>query len=146
MLNELLKRIKNGELLSLKLFNNLDEDTVLDIRDEPEFENEWLRVSDILDTMKVDSKNDELIYEIRKHSFINVYNITKSDELSAYISDDFELISKAIVLGYNDKWLNSLTLSYANFKFPYILSELTNLSIDEVTNKLIKPEAVQKND
>lgn len=146
MLNELLKRIKTGELLQPKLFNNLDEDTVLDFRDEPEFENEWLRISDILDTMKVDSKNDELIYEIRKHSFINVYNTTKSDELSAYISDDFELISKAIVLGYNDKWLNSLILSYANFKFPYILSELTNLSIDEVTNKLITPEAAQKND
>ena len=133
MLNKLLKKIKNGELLSLKLFNNLDEDIVLDMRDRSEFEDEWLRVSNILDEIKVDSKNDELIYEIRKHSFINVYNITKSDELSAYISDDFELISKAIVLGYNDKWLNSLILSYADFKFPYIISELTNLSINEVT-------------
>lgn len=137
MLNKLLEKIKNGELLSLKLFNNLDEDTALDMRDRLEFEDEWLRVSNILDEIKVDSKNDELIYEIRKHSFINVYNITKSDELSAYISDDFELISKAIVLEYNDKWLNSLILSYANFKFPYIISELTNLSINEVTNKLI---------
>ncbi len=137
MLNKLLKKIKNGELLSLKLFNNLDEDIVLDMRDRSEFEDEWLRVSNILDEIKVDSKNDELIYEIRKHSFINVYNITKSDELSAYISDDFELISKAIVLGYNDKWLNSLILSYADFKFPYIISELTNLSINEVTNKLV---------
>ena len=132
-----MKKIKNGELLSLKLFNNLDEDIVLDMRDRSEFEDEWLRVSNILDEIKVDSKNDELIYEIRKHSFINVYNITKSDELSAYISDDFELISKAIVLGYNDKWLNSLILSYADFKFPYIISELTNLSINEVTNKLV---------
>lgn len=137
MLSKLLRKIISGNMFKPEMFDNLDENFVLDSRDDFVFENDWLRVSNDLEEQEINSEYNDLIHEIAKQSFITVYNITGSDELASYISDDFELISKAIILGYNDAWMNSLILSYANQIFPYGKLELIEISVNEVVNNLI---------
>lgn len=137
MLEKILSKIKQGNMFSDKELLDLDENYVLDLRDEPEFENEWLRLSEIAEAVELSETEKTLIDKICKHSFLAVYNITASGELAGYISDDFELISKAMTIRLDDPWLNSFILSYANFKFPYGELKPTDLGIEEVIDKII---------
>ena len=66
-----------------------------------------------------------------------MYNITGSDELAGYISDDFEIIAKGIITKFNDSWLNSFMLSYTNYKIPYGELDNTNLQIEDIIKKLV---------
>lgn len=137
MLEKLLSKIKQGNMFSDRELLDLDENYVLDLRDEPEFEAEWLRLVEEVETIELSEIDEMLINKICKHSFLAVYNITGSGELAGYISDDFELISKAITIRLNDPWLNSFILSYANSKFPYGELEPTDLQIEEVIDRII---------
>ena len=137
MLNKLLVKIKQGKMFSEEELLNLDEDHALDLRDEPEFESDWLRVSEIVENNELTEEEETIIHDICEASFLAVYNITESGELAGYISDDFELISKAILMDLDDSWLRSFILSYADFKFPYEQLESTNLDIEEIVDRLL---------
>ncbi len=39
-------------------------------------------------------------------------------ELAPAISDDFDLIARALSIGFSDPWLNALFLSYSTGEFP----------------------------
>ncbi len=138
MLEKLLNKIETGKMFSADYLQNLDEDEVLDLRDESEFEDEWLRVSNRVESAEFTEKENDLIKKICKQAFLKVYDATQSGELSGYISDDFEMISKAMVMGLDDGWLNALILSYANLEFPYGELNSTELSFEDVCVNLLK--------
>ncbi|WP_277408698.1 hypothetical protein [Lacrimispora xylanisolvens] len=44
MLTLLLKKINEGKIISSEMFSKMDIDELLDLRDESEFDSEWMRV------------------------------------------------------------------------------------------------------
>ena len=137
MLEKLLNKIIEGKMFLNNELLDIDEDYVLDLRDKPEFEKEWLRIFEKFKNIELTETEILLINKIREQSFLAVYNITGSDELAGYISDDFEIICKGIISKFNDSWLNSFMFSYANYKFPYGELENTNLQIEDIIKKLV---------
>lgn len=97
---------------------NIDLDELLDLRDVEVFESEWIRVYDNLAEVVLETNQKKEVDEIRKLSFIKAYNMFESSDIAACISDDFELICKAYISGYEDNWLNSLIMSYVRGEFP----------------------------
>jgi hypothetical protein len=66
----------------------------------------------------ISKKEMTLIGEIRETAFLCTFNLTQHDDASGDISDDFELIATALVLGVQDPWLNGLWLAYRQGRFP----------------------------
>lgn len=58
-------------------------------------------------------------FSIREEAYKITYNATKSPELAGYISDDFGLISDALILNYSDEWLNALAKEYIKGRIPH---------------------------
>lgn len=117
-----LKELINSKiLLSENIFVIDDIELILDYRDEADFDGEWIRNYNAIDEKKdlIDLESKELIEEIREVSFKAVYDAAQSGELAAYVSDDFGLMAEALVVNYNDEWLNALGKTYVEGKIPY---------------------------
>ena len=103
-------------------YRNMDFDTMLDRRDLPIFDDEWIRVYHEVELLKrksnvyIDGNNDS--DNIRKQTFLKTFKLTQDDEIAAYISDDFGLIYDSEMLGYHDEWLDRLINCYHSFQFP----------------------------
>lgn len=110
-----------GILLSSDTFSNIDIDDLLDKRDNDDFSDEWIRIYNEISKKKglISSDENEIIKSIREESYKITYNATKSPELAGYISDDFGLISDALILNYSDEWLNALAKEYIEGRIPH---------------------------
>ena len=121
-LNKILQKIREGKILNSATFQNLDFEDALDQRDSSDFENEWLEIFNEIGVLLRDRPLNEdelnLINIIREVSYKKVYEHTEYPEMCAYVSDDFEIISKAFILSYNDDWLNALWNGYNLGVFP----------------------------
>ena len=121
-LNKILQKIREGKILNSATFQNLDFEDALDQRDSSDFENEWLEIFNEIGVLLRDRPLNEdelnLINIIREASYKKVYEQTEYPEMCAYVSDDFEIISKAFILSYNDDWLNALWNAYNSKLFP----------------------------
>lgn len=108
-------------LLSENTFVIDDIESILNYRDEADFDEEWIRNYNAINEKKglIDLKSKELIQEIREVSFKAVYDAAQSGELAEYVSDDFGLMAEALVVNYNDQWLNALGKTYVEGKIPY---------------------------
>lgn len=107
---------------SLLNFSNLDSDTIdemLDSRDDSEFENDWLKTSELLESKDFAETDLAEIEKIREIVYKKTFDSTKHGEIAAYASDDFELIAKALLSDFSDEWLNALFLSYLHGIFPH---------------------------
>lgn len=107
---------------SLLNFSNLDSDAIdemLDSRDDSEFENDWLRTSELLESKDFAETDLAEIEKIREIVYKKTFASTKHSEIAAYASDDFELIAKALLSDFSDEWLNALFLSYLHGVFPH---------------------------
>jgi hypothetical protein len=91
--------------------------TLLDKRDTPEFEQEWLRVRNAL-TKLTDNVEPQEVAAIRKAAYLKTFEITREPELAACVSDDFGLIAAALAIDYSDPWLTGLWMSYKAGVFP----------------------------
>lgn len=134
----LLKKLQESNLFNTKNFQQLEIDDALDMRDEPDFEDDWMRVSDALEEMECSAEDATMIKEICKQAFLAVYHVTESGELAGYVSDDFELIAKAALSGYEDAWLNALIFTYAEGRFPYEALKPAECSLNEAMQQLTK--------
>ncbi len=119
-----LQKLKNLILSKVLLSNNTfsvdDLDLILDERDESVFDSEWIRNYEAINEKKgITDHEIEEIDIIREISFKAAYNATESADLAGYISDDFELIAKALILNYNDEWLNALAKEYVEDMIPH---------------------------
>lgn len=60
----------------------------------------------------------ELIDKIREEAFRKTYRLTEESDLAGYVSDDFELFSKAIEWNDYNEWFNGLFERYVLGNFP----------------------------
>nr|WP_317360112.1 hypothetical protein [uncultured Tyzzerella sp.] len=137
MLKILLEKIKDNKIITNELFEDYDIDAVLDLRDEKIFDLEWCRVYDKIKNIDIKKEDLTIINDIRKNIYLKVYDITEECEIAGYISDDFELISKAYISGINDCWLNMVITLYANNIIPFGKLEKSKSDINKVFNTLI---------
>lgn len=110
------------ELLKQIDFSTLDIDELLDNRDAEVFDAEWIRVYNVVESLKnaekyseVEKKNNS---EIREQVFRIIYELTSDGDFAGCVSDDFGLIADAKLLGYDDSWLNKLRSCYENRTIP----------------------------
>lgn len=138
MLEKLIVKIENNQIIKKDFFDNHDLDDLLDMRDDEEFDSEWMRTYDILNRVEMDEKQKKTIDSIREMSFLMVYNLSGDSDMASCVSDDFELICKAYVIDYDDNWLNSLIMSYAKGEFPCGRLNMVKFNVKECLNILFQ--------
>ena len=118
----LLTLIRKGKLLGPATFDGLNIDSCLDIRDQPPFDPQWMQVNEQIEAMAaadpIDEQTVAQISSVAEAAFKTTFKLSASSDLAGYISDDFELIAKALSLGFEHEWLNALLQSYCKGQFP----------------------------
>ena len=121
-IQELINKIQNEKLLSATIFLGCDLDEILDVRDSESFEKDWLqcfkKIKNKLEKSPLTKPQIDLIDKLREVSFMAVSNATKQHEIASYISDDFELISKAALLGGSFEYAENLLNVYLAGELP----------------------------
>ncbi|WP_291581516.1 hypothetical protein [Clostridium sp. UBA6640] len=120
-LEKLKDLLLTGALLSENTFTIDDVDFILDSRDKDIFDSEWMRNYNLIrKNEKLDTPEVKKIVEfIREISYKVAYKASQSSELASYISDDFGLIAEALIIDYNDDWVNALANEYMEGRVPY---------------------------
>ena len=77
----------------------------------------------------------EKISEARKEIFILTYQKTNSSDLSAYISDDFDLICLQYLSETDNEWVNKLYATYLNREIPQGILKNISLNMNDLINK-----------
>lgn len=113
----LIQKIESGRLLSPATFN-IDLDDALDQRDQSDFDTEWVRVNDMIQSMKIPREGRGILDTLRELAFKKTFGTTDNPELAGYVSDDFALLGVALLVGFDDDWLNAMWLEYWNERFP----------------------------
>lgn len=96
MLDKLKNKIVCNQVIKVDFFENCDIDDLLDMRDEDEFDCEWMRVYNYLNNIEIEDYEQEKINDIREKSFLMAYNLSNSSDIASCVSDDFEIICKHI--------------------------------------------------
>lgn len=121
MSNNKLAEVENF-LSSASVFDflkTLDADSALDSRDEPEFDDAWMKEFNSLKNESFDADDIEYINSLREKAFKLSFRVINNSEISSRISDDFELIAKSVVVGKDNNWaISYLWSSYKGGKFP----------------------------
>ena len=110
------------DLLSEVDFSDADfTDAMLDARDGEPFDREWMRcysaVQDAEVEVELQTKN-VIIDELREWAFKRAYSISGNAEFAACVSDDFDLLARALQADYSDAWLGALWQFYREGRFP----------------------------
>lgn len=101
-------------------YENLNLDEVLTGRDNKTFDSEWIRVFDEIKELKNSVKITDNTH-IRESAYLIVYENSNSDDLAAYVSDDFGLIFDSIILNYRDEWFDKLIRCYEELNIPNVI-------------------------
>ena len=119
---ERLRSLVTPDLLARCFSKQVDCDEVLDDRDLPEFEENWLRVYTQLEQMKSRSPLGEgkkqLLDQVREDVYKGVFSLTEAPEVAGAVSDDFGLICTAALVDFSDDWLNALWAAYRDGTIP----------------------------
>lgn len=118
-----------ADVAQLDLLNNIaassedEQDDMLDVRDYQGFETEWLKVSQAVkqreESQQLSDEDKTAIDELREATFKKTYQVTGNGEISGCVSDDFDLIARALVVDYSDAWLDALWAKYQTGDFPH---------------------------
>ncbi|MEK3786859.1 hypothetical protein [Paenibacillus sp. FSL K6-1230] len=104
-----------------EFLRELNEEEALERREEPEFDQHWLAEFERMEKSREQLSEQELaaIASLREQAFKQSYRVMSSPDVSAYISDDLELIAISLLLGETSSWaLQMLKLSYDEGQFP----------------------------
>lgn len=104
-----------------KIFTHFEVDTtdgILDHRDLTEFADLWTIAHQEIENNPIDSEDKNLIDQARKKIFMLTYSKTNSSDLSAYISEDFELIASHLLSKDQNTWVTSLCATYFSHTIP----------------------------
>ena len=113
-----------SEIRDLELLGEVAPDqcqALLEERDEPGFDGEWMRVYTAVQDSEVEGeiqKSNVLIDEIRESTYTRAFQLTRNAELAGAVSDDFDLIARAVQIGYEDPWLDEMWEEYEAGRFP----------------------------
>jgi hypothetical protein len=97
---------------------------LMEARDRPRFERDWLRVFDQLREVRERQGNHQralgaALDGVAERGFERTLALTGDDDLAAQVSDDLLLIGDALLRGFEDPWLNALWLAYREARFPH---------------------------
>ena len=110
------------EKLNENMFEDIDFEEILDLRDSDPFDTEWNRVYKTVEEQKTIKKysdeNKQVSDEYRKNAYLRVYDLCDNDDLAAYISDDFGMICDSELMSYTDIWVEALIKIYSTSKIP----------------------------
>lgn len=118
MLKRLNEKILNNDFFDKKYLQAIDIDELLDLRDNKEFDDEWVRVFEKTKEYSIKSEAVEQINEIRENVFKKIYDFTENSDLAGYISDDFDLMCRAYIVDLNDEWLAKVAHIYNEKRIP----------------------------
>ncbi len=119
-----------------------DIDAILDNRDLDAFSDPWNEAYRETAQTEISSQETQQISNIREAVFLQIMSKTKSSDLSAYVSDDFELICLHLLTGSKNKWVAALCRMYFNNQIPQ--SELS-MSYQTLT-EFVKEQALKDKD
>ena len=78
MLKRLNEKILNNDFFDKKYLQAIDIDELLDLRDNKEFDDEWVRVFEKTKEYSIKSETVEQINEIRENVFKKIYDFTEN--------------------------------------------------------------------
>ncbi|MDP8176137.1 hypothetical protein QJU83_01085 [Pasteurella skyensis] len=108
----------NVEFNYLSKYNEDEINAYLDYRDSEEFEIDWLQNSAELNECELTEDEVSELEALREFIFEQVFNFTSNGDLSAYISDDFELIGINLFLKKGNVYAENLLNFYKRNKLP----------------------------
>ena len=122
VLEALLQKIDTGVLFTSSRFKNVNLDQILDTRDNSAFENAWLATYESVNQqfagfLETCPEALQTIEKISKNVFLAVSEITQQHEIAAYVSDDMELIAKALLVDPTHEFINALLDAYESEAF-----------------------------
>ncbi|MFZ3576302.1 hypothetical protein, partial [Tenacibaculum finnmarkense] len=133
-----LKKIVEREKLTTKFIKSLESiletidlesiDDILDLRDSDSFSNLWKKAWNQIESEKINTEKE------REKIFKLIYSKTESGDLSAYITEDFELIMNFIGLRESN-WVTSLCQSYFTGKIPIGILKNSEKTLIELINE-----------
>lgn len=99
-----------------------DYDNLLNARDASAFATPWTdaynAISSDYNKVALDQREKARIDKIREYVYKRVYQRTEVSDLASYVSDDFDLILKCLLLDAEHDWVNALWLSYKEGAIP----------------------------
>ena len=138
-MNDQLDKLRHNFFEILKsILENIDIeniDDILDNRDNDEFSELWTNSYNQIKKISLESEVKEKISEARKEIFILTYQKTNSSDLSAYISDDFDLICLQYLSETDNEWVNKLYATYLNREIPQGILKNISLNMNDLINK-----------
>lgn len=138
MFENLISKVEKRGMLKKGSFSNESIDVLLDLRDQEEFDSEWMRIFNKIKEKKFDNLIEKEIEQIREKTFISAYDFSNSSDIASCVSDDFEMICRAYIIKLDDEWLNALIMSYANYIFPCGKLKVIKENINDAYNKLLR--------
>ena len=90
-------------------------EALLDQRDQPGFDAEWMRVYTAVQDAEVEGevqKTNVAIDEIRESTYRRALQLTHNAELAGAVSDDFDLMARALQVEFGDAFLDEMWESY----------------------------------
>lgn len=118
MIHLINSKIDNGEIFTDKFVINQDFTHMIEERDYPEFEDEWLNIYKQIKTMKLTMDARMEIKTLKEKAAAACEKLGAS-ELSSYVADDIYLIAKAHACNVTSPWLEKFTKIYFMDIFPY---------------------------
>ena len=117
LLQRVLKAIAAGRVLPVTAFTG-DINRLLRKMEGTSFEKDLLLRRSAVDKVKKKRPKGEFEYinDFMDEVFVHVFTQTESDDLAAYVLEDFALLADAAHVGYEDEWLNGLAAVYAKGK------------------------------
>lgn len=118
-LQQLQSQIRDLDLLSEVAPEQADE--LMEAREQPGFDAEWLRVYTAVQDLEVEGevqKTNVIIDEIRESTYTRAFQLTRHAELAGAVSDDFDLIARALHIEYEDEFLDEMWEEYEAGRFP----------------------------
>ncbi|PSU86585.1 hypothetical protein C0W35_22190 [Photobacterium kishitanii] len=141
-INRLLILCKEEITLNFNL-NNIND--ALDERDKKPFDSNWVSCYEEIDSKLITHEELKLVNALRKIIFLKCYKENTSEEsgeLSEYVSDDFELIAKAIITRSENHWVSSLLNEYKKGNFPRGDLKSIPIKINDLLNKPLKMDYI----
>lgn len=91
---------------------------MLDARDVREFDALWTAANAEVEAAAEKVDSDDNPYEVSRLAYAAAFDATGSGDLAGYVSDDFELLGRALASHASSDFLCSLWAAYASGDFP----------------------------